>query len=266
MKAALEYRGAGFDYATHAGALRDATFAVQEGENVALVGPNGAGKTTLLLLAVGLIMAREGEVRVAGESVTRQTLPAIRRRIGFVFQDPDDQLFLPAVREDVAFGPRALGLTRAEERVQEALAAVGIASLADRHPHQLSGGEKRAAALATVLAMEPAILLFDEPTAELDLRSRRRLIRLLAGRPETKLIATHDLEMALDLCPRTILLDEGKVIADRPTGELLQDREVLEAHGLEVPYSLRTEHAHSVMPGDEHHAEHHRRGWPHRHG
>jgi len=209
---------------------------------VALVGPNGAGKTTLFLRLCGVLPGRPGEASVNGldpaDPAQRKRLP---QTVGVVFQNPDDQLFSPTVLEDVAFGPLNLGATPDEARARagEALRAVGMADAADRVPFQLSGGEKRRAALAGVLAMRPAVLLLDEPSMFLDPRGRRELIGVIRGLPGTKLIATHDLELVLDTCPRVLVLDAGKLAADGPAEKLLADAELMERHGLEVPYRLR---------------------------
>jgi len=221
-------------------ALRGITLRVEEGERLALVGPNGAGKSTLLLALAGLVPAR-GAIRVGGIVLGRSTLREIRRRVGLVFQDPHDQLFMPTLAEDVAFGPSLMGLPRAEveRRVQEALAAVGLEGMGGRSPHRLSGGERRAAALATVLPLEPEVLALDEPTGELDPRSRRRVLGILGGLNRTLLVATHDLEMALELCGRAVLLEAGTVAAEGPPRALFSDAALMEAHGLEVPPSLR---------------------------
>ena len=226
-------------------ALSGVSLRVERGERVALVGPNGAGKSTLLLCIIGVLRGR-GVVRVGGETLSRSTLREIRRRAGLVFQDPDDQLFMPTISEDVAFGPSQMGLSREEiaSRVEEALGSVGLAGFGPRAPHHLSGGEKRAASVATVLSMHPEMLALDEPTGGLDPRSRRRLIdflrdEFLRGREQTLLVATHDLEMVLDLCGRTVLLAGGKVVAEGETRRVLSDGPLMEAHGLEVPLSIR---------------------------
>ncbi len=261
MTVALRFDGARFSYGDSAPALDGVDLALEAGSCTGLIGPNGAGKTTLLHLAAGLRVPSSGRVVVDGE-------PPVPGRVGLVFQDADDQLFMPSVFEDVAFGPRNMGQDEADvrRRVAAALAAFGIEAFGPRHPHHLSGGEKRLAALAAVLSLEPGILLLDEPSSDLDARARRRLIGLLATRRETRLVASHDLELVLDLCGRVILLEGGRIVADGPGASVLADRSLLEAHGLEVPWSLRTEHRHRVMPGDLHHEEHHRRGWPHTHG
>jgi energy-coupling factor transporter ATP-binding protein EcfA2 len=236
-------------------ALDGVSFAIARGESVALVGPNGAGKSTLLLHLNGLLPDRgrshghshamnghsHGSIHIDGLTVDDRSGPEIRRRVGLVFQDPDDQLFSTSVIEDVAFGPLNLGKSRsaAKQIALDCLARVELGDVADRPPHHLSFGERKRACLAGVLACEPTVLALDEPTANLDPRARRRFLGLIASLPATKLIATHDLEMALDLCPRAILLDGGKVIADGPTRTLLADQALLDRHGLEVPLSLK---------------------------
>jgi energy-coupling factor transporter ATP-binding protein EcfA2 len=238
-------------------ALDCVSFAIAPGESVALVGPNGAGKSTLLLHLNGLLPDRGrghghhhggsnnqhagGCVRIEGLDVSAKHGPEVRRRVGLVFQDPDDQLFSASVLEDVAFGPLNLGKSRAEARrvALDCLARVDLADASGRPPHHLSFGERKRACLAGVLACEPTVLALDEPTANLDPRARRRFLALIAGLSATKIIATHDLEMALDLCPRAILLDGGKLIAEGPTQTLLADEPLLDRHGLEVPLSLK---------------------------
>lgn len=223
-------------------ALDAVTFDIAPGERVALVGPNGAGKTTLFLRLCGVLVGKLGEVAIdeldPANAEQRARLP---HAVGVVFQNPDDQLFSSTVMEDVAFGPLNLHLSaaEAEERAREALAAVGLSGCEPRSPHQLSGGEKRRAALAGVLAMRPRVLLLDEPSMFLDPRGRRELIRIVRELPGTQLIATHDLELVLDCCPRAIVLDGGKVAADGPTADVLANAALMEMHGLEVPYRLR---------------------------
>jgi len=215
-------------------ALWDVNLSVRQGEKVALVGPNGAGKSTLLLHLNGILRG-EGTVRVMGQEVAEPNLPRIRAQVGLVFQDPDDQLFSPTVFDDVAFGPLYAGLPEEEiqRRVAWALAQVGLEGYAERVSHHLSLGEKKRAAIATVLAMQPEVLALDEPTLGLDPRTRRRLIGLLRELPQTMLVATHDMRMVAEVFPRMVVLDEGRVVADGPTDELLADRQLLEAHGLE---------------------------------
>jgi energy-coupling factor transporter ATP-binding protein EcfA2 len=237
---AIEIENLRFAYHDSREAIVGVACRVDHGERVGLVGPNGAGKSTLLLLLVGVLRG-EGTIRVGGKVLSRSTLREIRRQVGLVFQDPDDQLFMPTIAEDVAFGPAQTGLTRDEldKRVEEALESVGMAGFGPREPHHLSGGEKRAASLATVLSMRPEILALDEPTTGLDPRSRRRVIELLKRREQTLLVATHDLEMVLELCGRVVLLDEGKVVSDGPARNVLSDESLMEVHGLEVPLSIR---------------------------
>ncbi len=230
-----------FTYPDGTPALAGVSFRITHGESVALVGPNGAGKSTLLLHLNGVLTPQRGRVRIGDVPLTRGTLPEIRKTVGMVFQDPDDQLFMPTVYEDVAFGPLNLGLPADEvaRRVQEALERVGAWELRDRPPHRLSGGEKRAVAIATVLAMGPDILVMDEPSSNLDPRARRRLMELLAGFEHTKIIATHDLDMALELCERTIVMYRGRITRDGPTLDVFTDDLLLENSGLERPLGLR---------------------------
>jgi cobalt/nickel transport system ATP-binding protein len=237
---ALVVAGVGFAYPDGSPALDGVDLEVAAGERVALLGPNGAGKTTLALHLNGILRAQRGRVTVAGTVLTDRTLPEIRRRVGLVFQDPDDQLFMPTVREDVAFGPGNLGLRDAalRARVEEALTAVGCGHLGDRAPHHLSGGERRRIAVATVLAMRPDVLVLDEPTSNLDPASRRELVTVLAALPVTQLVVTHDLPLALELCPRAVIVDGGRVVADGPTPALLSDPVGLARHRLELPFGL----------------------------
>jgi len=229
-----------FAYPDGTAALRGVSFRITHGESVALIGANGAGKSTLLLHLNGCLVPAKGSVRVGDFPVTRKTLPAIRRSVGMVFQDADDQLFMPTVYEDVAFGPLNLGLPPEEvdKRVMDVLARVGLAHLKDKPPYRLSEGQKRSAAIATVLSMSPDILVIDEPSSNLDPLSRRNLINLLKTFSHTKIIATHDLDMILDLCERTIILREGRVAADGKTLELLRNDRLMEESHLERPYRL----------------------------
>lgn len=217
------------------------TMRIHHGEAVGIAGANGAGKSSLLMLLAGMLLPSKGEVRIGETPVTKKTLGYIRQRIGFVFQNPDDQLFSTSVYEDVAFGPRNYGIDENEvnQRVIKALDIVGAGHLKDRAPYKLSGGEKRIAAIAAVLSMEPDILVMDEPTAALDPKARRRLINLVKGFTHTRIIASHDLDMLLESCERTIVLREGKVAADGPTMQVLSDAELMEACGLEVPLMLQ---------------------------
>ncbi|GAB3516945.1 energy-coupling factor ABC transporter ATP-binding protein [Phytohabitans suffuscus] len=238
----LDVRGVEYAYPDGHVALRGVDLAVHRGERVALLGPNGAGKTTLVLHLNGILTGGGGSVAVGGLSVDRDraTLAEIRRRVGIVFQDPDDQLFLPTVGEDVAFGPANLGLRGAEltARVDEALAAVGMSEHRDRAPHHLSFGQRRRVAVATVLSMRPEILVLDEPSSNLDPAARRELAEILRSLPVTLLMVTHDLPYALELCDRSVILDQGRITADAPTRELLADTELLARHRLELPYGF----------------------------
>ncbi len=225
-----------FTYPNGHRALQGVNLEVHPGERVALVGPNGAGKSTLLLHFNGLLSG-EGEIQVAGLPVAPPHLPVIRAMVGLVFQNPDDQLFSPTVFEDVAFGPLHMGLEESvvRQRVEQALDQVGMRTYATRSPYHLSMGEKKRIAIATVLAMNPAILVLDEPSAGLDPRARRGLIQLLQRLPQVQIIATHDMLLARDLCPRMVLMDQGQIVADGPTTELFQQETLLQAHGLERP-------------------------------
>jgi cobalt/nickel transport system ATP-binding protein len=221
--------------------LKGISLRITHGENVALVGANGAGKSTLLLQFNGCLLPAAGRVKIGGLPVTKNTLAHVRRTVGLVFQDPDDQLFMPLVFDDVAFGPLNLGLSPAEVegQVMEALAAVGAVHLKDRPPYRLSGGEKRAVAIAAVLSLAPAILVMDEPSSNLDPKTRRQLIELLKTFEHTLIIATHDLDLVLDLCPRTLVLQEGAIAADGPTLEIMQNEELLAACSLEKPLRMQ---------------------------
>jgi energy-coupling factor transporter ATP-binding protein EcfA2 len=241
-------------------ALRGVDLTIMTGEAVALVGPNGAGKSTLLLHLNGLLPGKAGSqplhshgalpqtgrngqpsVWIDGLEVNDRNAPEVRRRVGLVFQDPDDQLFSTSVLEDVAFGPLNLGMSRAEAKrvALECLERVELVDLADRMPHHLSFGERKRVCLAGVLACQPSVLVLDEPTANLDPRGRRRFMTLIRSLPATKLIATHDLEMVLELCNRAVLLDAGRVVANGLVRNVLGDPNLLEAHGLEMPLSLK---------------------------
>ena len=246
---AIEITNLKYRYHDGTEALRGISFGVAAGECVALLGPNGSGKSTLLLHLNGLLQekpAGDGAVKISGAALAPDNLEKIRRQVGLVFQDPDDQLFCPTVAEDVAFGPQQLGLAENEmaARVKLALAQVGLAGFEHRATHHLSHGEKRRACLAGVLACEPKILVLDEPTSDLDPRGRREFKALLREIPATKIIATHDLEMAVELCARSIILDHGQIIADGRTMALLADEPLMLAHGLEKPHILHHLHPH----------------------
>jgi len=232
----LQIKDLHFSYPDGHQALRGIDLSFCEGEKVALVGPNGAGKSTLMLHLNG-ILGENSPVSIAGLKVNKDNLPTIRALVGLVFQNPDDQLFSPTVFDDVAFGPLHMGLPEEEvyQRVEKALADVHMTNFGDRLSHHLSMGQKKRIAIATVLAMQPHILVLDEPSAGLDPRSRRALINFLKELPITMLISTHDLRMVEDLFPRMVIMDEGKIVADGYSKDLLQDDELLEAHGLESP-------------------------------
>ncbi|MBU1001169.1 MAG: energy-coupling factor ABC transporter ATP-binding protein [Proteobacteria bacterium] len=221
-------------------ALLGVDFRIHHGESVAIVGANGAGKSTLLLHLNGCLVPKVGQVRIGDCPLTPSTLQQIRRTVGMVFQDPDDQLFLPTVYDDVAFGPLNLGLPpdEVEARVRHALDTVNCEHLSKRPPYKLSGGEKRSVAIATVLAMSPDILVLDEPSSNLDPRTRRKLITLLQGFEHTKIIATHDLDMVMDVCERTIVFHKGKVLADGATRDIFSNDALLEQAHLERPLSM----------------------------
>lgn len=236
MHHTLEVSDLRFKYPDGREALCGVSLSVAPGEKVALVGPNGAGKSTLMLHFNGILQG-EGDVRVCGHPVSNGNLARTRAAVGLVFQDPDDQLFSPTVFEDVAFGPLHMGLPQAQVRgkVDEALAAVGMSGFAQRVSHHLSIGEKKRIAIATVLSMDPEILVLDEPSAGLDPRARRGLINLLRRLPQTMLVSTHDMRLVMELLPRTVVMDLGRIVVDGPTSAILADTALLEAHGLEAP-------------------------------
>jgi cobalt/nickel transport system ATP-binding protein len=235
--ARLEVRDLRFAYPGGEPILDGVSLAVEPGEHVAILGPNGAGKSTLLLQLNGLLMPDAGRVVVDGVVVSDETVREVRRRVGLVFQDPDDQLFLPSLVEDVAFGPLNHGDDPhdAEHAALDQLERFGLRHVAHRAAHHLSGGEKRLASLATVLVMQPDILALDEPTTSLDARGRRRVVDTLRSRPESLLVATHDLDLARELCPRAVVLSDGRVVADGDTRKILQDSSLLRDHGLLDP-------------------------------
>jgi cobalt/nickel transport system ATP-binding protein len=239
MTVAIDARGLRCAYPNGHEALCGVDLRVGAGERVALLGPNGAGKTTLMLALDGLLRGG-GHLVVAGIDVHRGPLDDLRARVGLVFQDPDDQLFMPTVREDVAFGPAAAGLRGAEleQRVVRALERVGMAEFADRPPHHLSFGQRRRVAVATVLAMQPEILVLDEPSSNLDPASRRELADILRSLDVTVLLVTHDLPYALELCPRSVILSDGVVAADGPTADILADDGLMKANRLELPFGF----------------------------
>ena len=223
--------------------LRELSFSIQDGEQAGLIGANGAGKSTLMKAALGLV-PYTGSITVDGLPVTRENLPAVRRKLGYVLQDADNQMFMPTVLEDMIFGPINYGMTRAdaEQRADEVLQQLGLEYLKNRHNHKMSGGEKRMAAIATILAMEPDVMLMDEPSTALDPQNRRTLIRTLNRLPMTKIIASHDLDLILDTCDRVLLLSDGKIAADGSVVEILYDRDLLERNHLELPFCLAGPH------------------------
>lgn len=237
----VEVKDLRYTYPDGNAALHGVSFRITHGESVAVVGANGAGKSTLLLHLNGCLIPEAGSVRIGDFPLNKKTLHHVRRTVGMIFQDPDDQLFMPLVQDDVAFGPLNLGLPpeEVEQRVNDALATVGASHLKNRPPYRLSGGEKRSVAIASVLSMSPSILVMDEPTSNLDPRGRRQLINLLCTFHHTIIIATHDLDMVLDVCSRTIVLNEGRVLADGPTFDILADDDILDSSRLEKPLRLR---------------------------
>lgn len=249
MNIAIEVTNLRYRYPDGKEALRGISFTVAEGECVGVVGPNGSGKSTLLLHLNGILpeaLDTTTSVTIHGRPVTRDNVGAIRREVGLLFQDPDDQLFCPTVYEDVAFGPTQLGLGEdaIRARVAKSLSQSGLEGFEHRSPHHLSIGEKRRVCLAGVLACDPKVLALDEPTTSLDPRAKRGLHEILKALPVTKVIATHDLEMVVTLCSRTIVLDNGLIVANGPTAELLGNEELMLKHGLEKPHILRHQHPH----------------------
>ena len=236
----IEFRDVSFAYEKSRPVLQNLSFRLEKGEAVGLIGANGAGKSTVMRLLLGLLQG-EGTILVDGVEVKRETLGEIRRKLGFVLQDSDDQMFMPTVFEDMIFAPLNYGLSlaEAEKRVDAVLARLHLEDLKHRYNHKLSGGEKRMAAIATILAMEPEAVLMDEPTAALDPYNRRIVIRTIRELEQTKLITSHDLDMILDTCDRVILLSDGRVAADGPAETLLRDRALLEENRMELPLSLQ---------------------------
>lgn len=235
----IEFQHVSFSYEKNRPVLRDLSFRIGKGETVGLIGANGAGKSTVMKLLLGLLQG-EGAITVDGIPVNKASLGAVRRRMGFVLQNSDNQMFMPTVYEDMIFAPLNYGLSReqAERRVDAVLKELGLEDLKHRYNHKISGGEKRMAAIATILAMEPDIILMDEPTATLDPYNRRIVINTINSLPQTKLITSHDLDMILDTCSRVILLSGGRIVADGPTDTILRDKALLEAHRMELPFCL----------------------------
>lgn len=251
IPAAIEVFDLRYTYADGKEALKGISFTVAEGECVGLIGPNGSGKSTLLLHLNGVlpqVFGREGQVVVAGIPLATKTLLQVRKMVGLLFQDPDDQLFCPTVFEDVAFGPQQFGFSETEIKdiVAESLEKVALYGFGERSPQHLSEGEKQRVCLAGVLACQPRVLALDEPTNNLDPRSKHQLKEVLKSIPASKIIASHDLEMILELCSRTIVLDNGRIVASGPTAELLANEPLMLAHGLEKPHSLQHYHPHGL--------------------
>ena len=234
----IEFRHVDFSYEKDRPVLRDLSFRIEKGESVGLIGANGAGKSTVMKLLLGLLTPKSGEILVDGVPVGKKTLAEIRRKLGFVLQNSDNQMFMPTVYEDMIFAPLNYGLSReeAERRVDAVLEKLGLQELKHRHNHRISGGEKRMAAIATILAMEPEAVLMDEPSSALDPCNRRLVINTVRELRQTKLITSHDLDMILDTCERVILLSGGAVAADGPADQILRDRALLEAHRMELPF------------------------------
>jgi len=249
-ESALVISGLSFSYPDNPDVLQSINLEMLPGERVGLIGPNGAGKTTLFFLACGVLKPASGSIVLFGEPVRPGEF---RSEVGLVFQNPDDQLFSLSVRDDVAFGPTNMGLPRkaVADKVAAALTVTGIAELADRPPHHLSGGEKRMVSIASVLAMRPRLVIYDEPSSNLDIRSRRRLIEFLQASSQAMLIASHDLEFILEVCDRVVLMDEGRIVAAGPAPEILGDIDLMEAHGLERPHSLVPHAIPHHCPGGE---------------
>lgn len=239
MRKVIEIKNLNFTYPDGNQVLEEINLDIYEGETLGIIGPNGAGKSTLLLHLNGLLNGN-GQIKILYRVLLKENIPFIRSKVGLVFQDPQDQLFMPTAYEDVAFGPQNLGLKKEEtdKRINDALEEVGLLDKKDCLSYHLSLGEQRRLSIATVLSMSPEILVLDEPNSNLDPASRRHLINLLKGLSVTKIIATHDLEMVLDLCSRIVLLDKGQIIQKGQTKEILSDKSLLESHGLEVPLSL----------------------------
>ena len=240
MPRAISVRGLHFEYPDGRHALQGIDLDVERHERTAILGPNGAGKTTLALQLNGVLRPSAGTVIVEGLELTKDTLKEVRRRVGIVFQDPDDQLFMPTVYEDVAFGPANLGLSgeSLRSRAMESLESVGMARYHDRPPHHLSFGQKRRVCIASVLAMEPEILVLDEPTSNLDPAGRRELFGILTALDQTMVVISHDLPYVLELCPRSVVMNEGRIVADGSTKRLLADDDLLRRNRLELPYGF----------------------------
>ena len=256
---AIEVRDLAYRYPDGTLALEGVSLRVAPGERVALLGPNGAGKSTLIGHLNGILPAQRGQVLIAGQALTRATLAWVRQTVGVVFQDPDNMLFMTHLADDVAFGPRnqGLGEERVGQRVERVLELVGLGELAAKPGLHLSFGQKKRAALATVLAMAPRVLVLDEPTSNLDPRAKRAMIELLAGLDATLIVATHDMDLAWSVCDRALVLDGGRLVADGPAGAIMVDAALMHRHGLEVPHLALHRYPGQVFPQDGEH--------PHRH-
>ena len=239
----IVFENVSFSYENGHPVVENLSFSIRDGEAVGLIGANGAGKSTIMKLLLGLLSG-QGAITVDGLSLNKQNIPAIRQKIGFVLQDSDNQMFMPTVYEDMIFGPRNYGLSKeeTERRVDAVLSRLGLQDLKHRYNHKISGGEKRMAAIATILAMEPETILMDEPSTALDPVNRRTVIHTIQALPQTKLIASHDLDMILDTCQRVILLSHGRIVADGDAETILRDKALLEAHRMELPFCLQGWH------------------------
>ena len=239
----IAFQNVSFSYDGDNPVVENLSFTIEKGETVGLIGANGAGKSTIMKLLLGLLSG-EGQITVGDLPMNRRNIPAIRQKVGFVLQDSDNQMFMPTVYEDMIFGPRNYGLGKeeAEQRVDEILSRLNLQALKHRYNHKISGGEKRMAAIAAILAMEPEVILMDEPSTALDPVNRRTVIRTVNALPQTKLIASHDLDMILNTCQRVILLSHGKIAADGDTETILQDKALLEANRMELPFCLQGWH------------------------
>lgn len=236
----IEFQNVTFSYDGAHPVVENLSFTINKGEAVGLIGANGAGKSTIMKLLLGLLIGK-GRITVDGLSLSKQNIPSIRQKIGYVLQDSDNQMFMPTVYEDMIFGPRNYGLSKeeTERRVDEVLNRLNLQDLKHRYNHKISGGEKRMAAIATILAMEPETILMDEPSTALDPVNRRTVINTINALPQTKLIASHDLDMILDTCQRVILLSRGKIVADGSAESILRDKKLLEANRMELPFCLQ---------------------------
>lgn len=236
----IKFENVSFGYEKEIPVIKNLSFSINDGDTIGLIGANGAGKSTIMKLLLGLLQ-HKGRIIVDSLEVEKKNYPEIRKKLGYVLQDSDNQMFMPTVYEDMMFAPMNYGFTRdeAEKRVDETLKKLGLMELKHRHNHKISGGEKRMAAIATILAMDPEVILMDEPSTALDPMNRRTLINTIKQLPQTKIIASHDLDMILETCNRVILLNHGEIVADGKTKELLTNRKLLEANRMELPLCLQ---------------------------